>query len=63
MNNGSSNCVSAAAWVSESNDSDYRRIISLLSSNNIAEIVAAALALHSWPSTNLHIHTDSKLVL
>ena len=63
VNNGSHLCVSAAAWVSDTGHSDYRRLVGSPSSNNVAEITAAALALHSWQYEDIHIHTDSKLVL
>ena len=39
------------------------RITGTPSSNNTAELVAIALALHSWSQTSLHIHTDSKYAL
>jgi len=63
MNNGSASCVSTVAWVSDTRGSNQHQIISLPSSNNVAEVVTVALALHSWQQTNIHIHTDSKYVL
>jgi len=33
------------------------------SSNNVAKIIAIAMALQAWQLTNLHIHTDSKVAL
>jgi len=64
MNNDSpAECVSAAAWVSDSGALDQRRITGMPSSNNVAEIVAIAMALQAWQLTNLHIHTDSKIAL
>jgi len=64
MNNDSpAECTSAAAWVSDSSTSEWRRITRLPSSNNVAEIVAVAMALQAWQATNLHIHTDSKIAL
>jgi len=39
------------------------RITGTPSSNNTAELVAIALARHSWSQTSLHIHTDSKYAL
>ena len=52
-----------AAWVSSTGHSNHRRLVSFPSSNNVAEITATALVLHSWQDEDLHIHTDSKLVL
>jgi len=64
MNNDSpAECTSAAAWVSDSGALERRRITGLPSSNNVAEIVAIAMALQAWQTTNLHIHTDSKIAL
>ena len=63
MHNSSHLCSSATAWVSDSGYSDYRRLVRTPSSNNIAEITAVALALHSWQYEDIHIHTDSKLIL
>ena len=62
-NNGSEACKSTTMWVSEDGSSGHCWITGAPSSNNIAEIVAATLALHNWPNDDLHIHTDSKLVL
>ena len=49
--------------MSDSGYSNFWQLIGTPSSNNIAEITAAALALHSWQYKDIHIHTDSKLVL
>ena len=64
MNNDSpAECVSAAAWVSDSGALKKRRLTSLPTSNNTAEIIAISMALQAWQLTNLHIHTDSKTAL
>ena len=64
MNNDSpAECISAAAWVSDSGASEQRRITGMPSSNNVAEIIAISMALQAWQLTNLHIHTDSKIAL
>ena len=63
MNNGSAACVSAVAWVSDCGKSDHCHLLGMPMSNNVAEVIAVALALHSWRSANLHIHTDSKYVI
>jgi len=64
MNNDSpAECVSAAAWVSDTGTSEQRRISGLPSSNNTAEIVTVIMALQAWQLANLHIHTDSKVTL
>jgi len=64
MNNDSpAECMSAAAWVSDSGTSEQWRITRMPSSNNTAEVIAIALALQAWQPTNLHIHTDSKVAL
>jgi len=63
LNNGSHMYSSAAAWVSDTGHSDFRRLTGTPSNNNITEITTTALALHSWQYEDIHIHTDSKLVL
>jgi len=64
MNNDSpAECVSAAAWVSDSGSSERRRITGMPLSNNTTKVVAIAMALQAWQLTNLHIHTDSKVAL
>jgi len=64
MNNDSpAECVSAVAWISDSGASEQRRITSMPSSNNVAEIIAVSMAIQAWQLTNLHIHTDSKIAL
>jgi len=64
MNNDSpAECTSAAAWVSDSGALEQRRITGMPSSNNVAKVVAIAMALQAWQLTNLHIHTDSKIAL
>jgi len=62
-NDSPAECVSAAAWVSDSSTSERRQITGMPSSNNVAKTVAVAMALQAWQLTNLHIHTDSKVAL
>jgi len=62
-NNGSETCVSVATWSTGDGLSTSCHLVGAPSSNNVAEIVAAAMALCAWPASDLHLHTDSKLVL
>ena len=61
--NGQETCAAGAAWTTSSYISDNRKLIGIPLSNNIAEVAAVVLALESWPSCDLRIHTDSTYVL
>ena len=61
--NGHESCIAGSAWVTDFLISDHASIRSFHPSNNLAEVVAVIMALQSWPTSDLHIHTDSTFVL
>jgi hypothetical protein len=61
--NSSPYCSTGSAWVSPCSHSDSHHLVGPSLSNNIAELCAVLMALQAWPSTSLHIHTDSRYVL
>ena len=61
--NGLEHCTAGAAWTSDLCIYDYASPQGLPLDNNIAEIAAVIMALHSWRSGSIHIHTDSSFVL
>ena len=61
--NGLEICSAGAAWITDSFISDSAQLSSLPLTNNVAEVSAAIMALLSWPSCPLCIHTDSSFVL
>jgi len=61
--NGEERCVAGASWCAENGVSAYARLTGMIPNNNLAEVAAAVMALRSWQSTDLHVHTDSKFVL
>ena len=56
-------CTAGAAWTSNLCIYDYAAPQGLPLDNNIAEVAAVIMALHSWRSGSIHIHTDSSFVL
>ena len=62
-NNGHESCVAGSAWITDFHVSDHASLRSFHPSNNLAEVVAVIMALRSWPTSDLHIHTDSTFVL
>ena len=56
-------CSAGATWSTASHISTYASLQGLPLSNNVAEVAAVIMALLSWPSGLLHIHTDSLFVL
>ena len=56
-------CIAGASWCVENGISAYVRLTGIIPNNNLAEVTTAVMALWSWQSTDLHIHTDSKFVL
>ena len=63
LDNGLEHCTASAAWVSSSHISDAASLSGVPLSNNLAEVAAVLLALLSWPTGPLHVHTDSTFVL
>ena len=63
IDNGLEVCSASAAWSTVSHISACASLQGLPLSNNIAEVAAVIMALMSWPSGPLHIHTDSSFVL
>ena len=61
--NGHESCIAGSAWITDFHVSDQVSIRSFHPSNNLAEVVAVIMALLSWPTSDLHIHTDSTFVL
>ena len=61
--NGLEVCTAGAAWISDSHISDSAQLSGLPLTNNIAEVSAAIMALLSWPSSPLCVHTDSSFIL
>ena len=61
--NGHESCIAGSAWVTDFHISDHASLRSFHPSNNLAEVVAVIMALQSWPTSDLHIHTDSTFVL
>ena len=61
--NGHESCIAGSAWITDFLVSDRASIRSFHPSNNLAEVVAVIMALQSWPTSDLHIHTDSTFVL
>ena len=61
--NGHESCTAGSAWITDFHVSDHASLRSFHPSNNLAEVVAVIMALQSWPTSNLHIHTDSTFVL
>lgn len=62
-NNGLEHCSAGAAWSSSVQIYDYSSLHGLLLNNNIAEVATVIMALCSWPSGDLHIHSNSTFVL
>ena len=63
LDNGLEICTTGAAWISGTHISDMASLTGVPLSNNIAEVAAVLMALLSWPTSPLHIHTDSTFVL
>ena len=63
VGNGLEICSAGAAWSTTSHISACASLQGLPLSNNVAEVAAVIMALLSWPSGPLHIHTDSSFVL
>ena len=63
IDNGLEVCSASAAWSMVSHISACASLQGLPLSNNVAEVAAVIMALMSWPSGPLHIHTDSSFVL
>ena len=63
VDNGLETCSAGAAWSTASHISASASLQGLPLSNNVAEVAAVIMALMSWPSGPLHIHTDSSFVL
>ena len=63
LDNGLEHCTAGAAWTSNLCIYDYAALDGLPLDNNIAEVAAVIMALHSWRSGPIHIHTDSSFVL
>ena len=63
VDNGLEVCSAGAAWSTVSHISACASLQGLPLSNNVAEVAAVIMALMSWPSGPLHIHTDSSFVL
>lgn len=63
LDNGLATCLASAAWVSDVHISDCSHLIGVPISNNVAELAAVLMALSSWPSGAVHVHTDSSFVL
>jgi len=63
VHNGEDRCVAGASWCTEEGVSAFARVVGIIPSNNIAEVVAVIMALRAWHSHSLTIHTDSKYVL
>ena len=61
--NGHESCIAGSAWITDFHVSDHASLRSFHPSNNLAEVVAVIMALQSWPTSDLHIHTDSTFVL
>ena len=61
--NGLEHCTAGAAWTSNLCIYDYATLQGLPLDNNIAEVAAVIMALHSWRLGSIHIHTDSSFVL
>ena len=61
--NGHESCIAGSAWITDFHVSDKASLRSFHPSNNLAEVVAVIMALQSWPTSDLHIHTDSTFVL
>ena len=61
--NGHESCVAGSAWITDFHISDHASLRSFHPSNNLAEVVAVIMALQSWPTSDIHIHTDSTFVL
>ena len=61
--NGHESCIAGSAWITDFHVSDHASLHSFHPSNNLAEVVAVIMALQSWPTSDLHIHTDSTFVL
>ena len=61
--NGLEHCTAGAAWTSDLCIYDYAAPQGLPLDNNIAEVAAVIMALRSWRSGPIHIHTDSSFVL
>ena len=63
VDNGLEVCSAGAAWSTASHISACASLQGLPLSNNVAEVAAVIMALLSWPSGPLHVHTDSSFVL
>ena len=61
--NGHESCIAGSAWITDFHVSDHASLRSFHPSNNLAEVVAIIMALQSWPTSDIHIHTDSTFVL
>ena len=61
--NGLEHCTTGAAWTSNLCIYDYAAPQGFPLDNNIAEVAAVIMALHSWQLGSIHIHTDSSFVL
>ena len=61
--NGHESCIAGSAWITDFHVSDHASLRSFHPSNNLAEVVAVIMALQSWPTSDVHIHTDSTFVL
>ena len=61
--NGHESCIAGSAWITDFHISDHASLRSFHPSNNLAEVVAVIMALQSWPTSDIHIHTDSTFVL
>ena len=61
--NGHESCVAGSAWITDFHVSDHASLRSFHPSNNLAEVIAVIMALQSWPTSDIHIHTDSTFVL
>ena len=63
IDNGLEVCSAGAAWSTTFHVSACASLQGLPLSNNVAEVTAVIMALLSWPSGPLHMHTDSSFVL
>jgi len=62
-NNGTALCATGAAWLSDTSHSGAACLTGLCTTNNTTEIAAMVMALTHWQNADIHIHTDSRLVL